>query len=425
MRKLAVSVYKEAVLLLRDFEGILMLFLMPLILVVVITLLQDKSFQNITEKKVQIIIVDADNDSLGIAFRNGLKQSGMFEVTEIISTDSSAVVAAKKQVAEGKFQIGIFIPQNTTLQVKNRAVALIQRQIPNVVQTAGVNINSSATIDLFFDPVTKDSFKGITKSTFMQFAANTETKIIFESYSRFIDVLTNQSTPIEFPKTPVINFNEDLVSEYTGGILPNSVQHNVPAWTLFGMFLICIPVAGNIIKERYDGCLSRIQTIPVNYLVVMTGKFVVFVSICLVQALLIVLVGMYVMPLLGMPELVVGSNWFALFVISLGSAFAATSFGLLIGNLATTQIQASVFGSISAVLLAAIGGVWIPNMVMPDLMRRISEFSPMNWGIQGYYKVFLRGDGFLQIYPEFIKLTVFAIVCVLLGALFKKHLKEG
>ena len=365
MKKLIASVQKEFLLLMRDIEGVILMFFMPLCLVVVITLLQHRTFQNLEEIKIPIVIVDLDNDSLGIAFRTGIRNSRMFEVTEITDHDPNTLNEARRNVANGKYQIGILIPENTTSAIKNRAIGLVQKQLPLNITTLINQHDKQVVIMLFFDPITKMSFRDLARSKLNEFASQTETRIIFLTYSKAIDALTNQSSEIVFPKEPIITFKEDLVSEYTGGITPNSVQHNVPAWTLFGMFLICIPLAGNIIKERNDGCMARLKTIPVSYLGIMSGKSFVFIVICL--------------------------------------------------------IQASTFGSVSTVILAAIGGVWIPVMIMPDIMRRISDFSPLNWGIRGYYDVFLRNAGITEILPGALKLFTFYIICTAISLLFRKY----
>lgn len=420
MRKLFVSIKKEALILKRDIEGVLLIFFMPLLLVVVITLLQHRTFQSVNESQIPVVVVDFDNDSLGQSFRRGIKASPMFDVTVITELDSGLLEQARADVATGKYQIGILIPQNSTQQIKNRAIGLVQKQLPNAIKTNN-NQNQQVLVQLFFDPITKTSFRNLVKSSLVEFASKTEAHIIMQAYSKVIDALTNQTSNIEYPKESVIAFNEDFVSEYTSGIIPNSVQHNVPAWTLFGMFLICIPIAGNIIKERNDGCLARLKTMPVSFINIITGKSVVFIIILMIQAALIVMVGLFIMPHLGLPKLQINGNWGALFLISLASAFAAAGYGIAIGTIASTQIQASTFGSISTVILAAVGGVWIPVIVMPDVMRRISEISPMNWGIQGYYDVFLRNASSIEILPSVLKLFGFYLCCTLLSVYFRKY----
>jgi len=123
---------------------------------------------------------------------------------------------------------------------------------------------------------------------------------------------------------------------------------------------------------------------------------------------------------MDMPKLQV-TNWLTLFFITLASSFAATGYGIVIGTWASTQTQASIFGSVSTVILAAIGGVWIPVTVMPDVLRSVSEISPMNWSIQGYYSVFLRSVTLIELLPQITKLMIFYACCTLLSLFFRKY----
>ena len=87
----------------------------------------------------------------------------------------------------------------------------------------------------------------------------------------------------------------------------NSVQHNVPAWTIFGMFFIVISMSGSIIKERDEGSYTRILTMPGSYITVLTGKISAYLVICLVQCVLMLMVGIYILPNMGLPQLVIFS----------------------------------------------------------------------------------------------------------------------
>lgn len=424
MKKILVSIYKEATLLLRDIEGVTVMFIMPLILVVVVALLQHKTFQSIAEDKIPVVIVDFDNDVLGKTLIDGIAASNMFTITKVEVSDSAALKQAKADVSAGKYQIGIFIPDSTTETIKARGIAMVQQQIPGAIQSKLSDMNKQSTIQLFFDPIIKQSFRDLMKSTLMQFSAKVETQILFDAYAKFIDALTNQTTEIKYPDRPALTFSESLESKYSGGVIPNAVQHNVPAWILFGMFLICIPVAGNIIKERDEGCMARLKTVPVSFLQIMVGKVFVFVAICVIQAILMILVGMFVMPLLNLPALQINHNWLAVFVVSLASGFAASGYGIAIGGLASTHIQASAFGAVSTVIMAAIGGAWVPVLIMPAVMQKISAFSPMNWGIHAYYEVFLRGANVLQILPDVGKLFLFSAIGIAVATIAKKYHKS-
>ena len=116
------------------------------------------------------------------------------------------------------------------------------------------------------------------------------------------------------------------------------------------------------------------------------------------------------MPLLGLQQLVLGNNIVGIILTALSVAMAATGYGLLIAVFFRTPQQALSFGSISVVILAALGGVWVPVYVMPEVLQAISRFSPLNWGLESFNNLFLRDASTLVILPHILKLIVFAMV---------------
>lgn len=424
MRKLVISIQKEWRILYRDKEGLALLFLMPLILVFIITLLQESIYKNINETRIPIVLIDNDVDSVGFAFSRGVSENTFFDITLIRVADSEQFENAKNDVAKGKYQLGIIIPEGTTKAIRNRVIILVQQQVPTMMNVDTAKLNRSVKVELFFDPFTKNSFKNIIKSNLNEFISKIETQIIFITYKKIIDVITNQSSKIEYPSDPVITFDESFISEYIEKIAPNSVQHNVPAWTLFAMFFICIPLAGSIIKERDEGCLDRLKTLPISYLTILSGKIFVYLIVTLLQAIVIIAVGIWALPLLELPKLELGTNISGLFLITISAGLAATGYGILIGTIAKTHIQSSTFGSVSVVIFAALGGVWIPLYVMSPIMRKISYISPMNWGLQGYYEYFLKNSPVTAFCPYILLLIVFFVSCLLIAYFYKKYQKK-
>jgi ABC-2 type transport system permease protein len=99
---------------------------------------------------------------------------------------------------------------------------------------------------------------------------------------------------------------------------------------------------------------------------------------------------------------------------------AAIGFGILLGTVAKTQEQSAPFGATSVVILAAIGGVWVPVFAMPKVMQYVSHISPMNWGLNAFYDVLLRNGSFLEILPEIIFLLLFFITTITIAILYDK-----
>jgi ABC-2 type transport system permease protein len=127
------------------------------------------------------------------------------------------------------------------------------------------------------------------------------------------------------------------------------------------------------------------------------------------------LIGRYVMPLLGASPLAWGQAYGAIAVVLLCVALAASAFGLLLGVAARTYEQASMIGAIAVVIAAAIGGVMVPVFAMPRLMRDISQMSPLAWGLDAFLALFAREGDLSVIWPQALKLLGFALGMLLVA----------
>jgi ABC-2 type transport system permease protein len=102
------------------------------------------------------------------------------------------------------------------------------------------------------------------------------------------------------------------------------------------------------------------------------------------------------------------------------SGLAAIGFGILLGTIAKTQEQSAPFGATAVIILAAIGGVWVPVFAMPKVMQIIAQSSPMNWGLEAFYDVLLRNASFWDLVPELFLLVAFFVVTTTLALLYDK-----
>jgi len=150
------------------------------------------------------------------------------------------------------------------------------------------------------------------------------------------------------------------------------------------------------------------------------GKVAVYLLVCLVQMSAMLLAGVFVLPLIGLPRLVLAGAFGGLLAISLVVALAAVGYGLMIGTVARTHQQAAAFGSISVIILAAVGGLWVPIYLMPPFMTVVAGFSPLNWAITAFYNLFLRGGGMVTILPQAAKLLAFFAATVALTAIYQR-----
>jgi ABC-2 type transport system permease protein len=130
------------------------------------------------------------------------------------------------------------------------------------------------------------------------------------------------------------------------------------------------------------------------------------------------------MPVIGLPKLTLGNNMTGIIVAASVVAMAATSYGLLIATFFKTPQQALSFGSISVVILAAIGGIWVPVFVMPPILQTLSALSPLNWSLEIFNDLFLRDASLGDILPGLLKLLTFSGVALSLS-IFVHQAKSG
>jgi ABC-2 type transport system permease protein len=423
--KLSACIKKEALLLLRDKVGLSLLFIMPMVLIFVMTLIQDAAFKTINEKGIPIIFVNNDHDSLGILIEQGLKNNDLCSFNDSIDGKPATAALAQKAIADGKFLVGIVIPKNATQAIRKNVTNLVSETM-NTKETVSVNdpnIPDSVEITILIDPVAKKSFLMSVTSNLHEFISEIKTKIMFQTFSdQITEIIPDKSTAPKntFTKTQIIKYKEVYASKSEDKIVPNAVQHNVPAWAIFAMFFIAIPLSGSIMKEKNEGSVFRLHTMPSSFLLLVNGKIIVYVFVCLIQFLLMLSVGLVFLPMLGLPTLVLGSSYMGIFILTLATAFAATGYGVMVGTLATTEHQAAIMGSLSILLLSALGGVWVPSYVMPELMRNISAYSPLNWALSGFYKLFLRGAGVSDVLIDALKLFAFFIITMSIASIVNR-----
>jgi ABC-2 type transport system permease protein len=175
-----------------------------------------------------------------------------------------------------------------------------------------------------------------------------------------------------------------------------------------------------MIKEREEGSLFRLLTMPVSYMELLMSKVAMYFIVCMVQCVLMIFAGVYLLPLFHIPMLVLGDEIGAFILVTVLTALAALGYGLLVGTVATSHQQAAAFGAVSIIILAALGGLWVPTYLMPEFMTHVSVFSPLNWAITAYYSIFLREGGIASIVPQLTKLFVFFLATTLATYIYRR-----
>lgn len=426
MHKLLASIKKESLLLMRDWGGLGILFIMPSILLITITLIQQSTFREAGNSVMPVVLVNNDGGEFGKIIEKNMEEADALELVQEWKGKTIDEAQARKLVSDGKFQIALVIPENISHELESRINANVEKILAEFsleetdssqTATRTEPQTALAKIKLYFDPAVGETFRSAVKNDIEKLMSKVESKKIYTVFEEQMGIETEGNMMTE----TAIQFEEIIAQKGEDGILPNTVQHNVPAWILFGIFFIVVPLGINIVKEKNLGTIIRIRTSPVSYATIASGKIITYTLICLIQFVLMLLIARFLFPSLGLIPFKPGGKLVPMTIVVIFSSFAAIGLGILIGTIMKTQEQSAPFGAIFTIIISAIGGIWVPVYLMPEIMQKVAVFSPMNWGITAFYDIILRNGNLMDISKELLFLFLFFVGTFMLSVWINKR----
>jgi len=393
MRKLWFNLRKEALLLVRDIPGLIILFLMPVLLIFVVTLAQDKALKD-QHEKTRILVADELHDGFSASLLEDLDSSGVFRTVRSLNSVPVTRDLVHQLTGKGDYPFGVII------------------------------IHPDSAIVLVSDPALKETYRSAVNSALTFVIRGNQANAAMNEILQGLP--PNLQPAIRAMVAGKMNHLPPVKEEFARGdrseIKPNVIQNNVPGFILFAMFFVVIPLAGSLIMEKNEGSFRRLRSLPVSMASVLGGKVLAYLTVCLLQFALMILIGTVVFPACcGLPALELGGRHLAIGVATVSAALAAIGFGILVGSAASTHNQAGLFGSVMVVILGIISGTFFPVHLMPGFIRIISQFSPIRWGIENYLDLFIRDGNLATILPRVLLLVLFFIFAMMTSiAIFAK-----
>ena len=417
MRAILTTANKELLLLVRDRAGLLVLFLMPATLVVVITLVQENILQLSGQRPTEICVRDEDHGP----FAHGM--GSYLQMGQIQATDWDASIdELRRAVTAGTCQAALILAQDTSTRLQQE----IDRQLAG--ESVASTALSATSLDLLFDPATMVGFRSGILARVQMAAQATELEMKAARLGRLLTAQAGANAALPADAALERNLREMFArplttvtersgrsSQATMAEVLNPVDRNVPAWALFGMFFTAIPIAGTILTERQSGIALRLTAMPVSPIQLLAGKMLAYLGVCMVQFLLIALIGMYLFPRLGLPSFSLPANPLTLLTPVCASSLAACGFGIWLGSVCRSYEQASTLGATAVVSAAAMGGIMVPVNAMPPLMQHLSILSPLNWAITCFSDLLVRGNPWVSTLDDQGRLLAFSAVMLILS----------
>lgn len=366
---------KEFLLIFRDIHALLVLFVMPLLFIVIMSLALKNSFDGAFDSKYKVAFINVENKQSYLQLIKSMQSNEMFEFT--IKNDQKHLL-----LYDQEYDFVVDLPND------------FKKMIQNDSQNFEMTIFTKAEISQQY----LQALKSLLGSHI--------TKIMMQDLLASLGV---QNTTANLQESVKFKYLQPDGSKQSK---PTSVQYSVPAWLVFSIFFIVIPISNTFINEKKDATLDRIKTTGVSMWPVIGAKFIPYFLINQTQILVMLGAGFFLIPLLGGDKLVIQSSLFGVFFVSFFISFAAISFAILIANFAKSTEEATTIGGVSNIILAALGGIMVPKFVMPLFMQNVAQFSPMSWALESLFEFILKSGNVMHILDYLIYLLLFGIICL-------------
>ncbi len=425
MYKLWATIVKDLRILTRDKVGLTLMFIMPIVLAIVITAIQNSTFELVNANKVPLLLCNRDTGDASRQLVKAIEKIGMFDLKQVTVQATETEIVDRMHAKDAL--VAIIIPKHFSDKVNEKANSIASKALNSFgVRQDSLHqaTDSLSPITLFYHPVLQQSFRSSIQGALRSALQIVENKQILKS---LYFSLNEKELPGDF-ETEIVNnqvaINEVPISRNGSRNIPNATQHNIPAWTIFAMFFVVISLGSSVVREKLNGSFVRLKTLPTNYIVALVSKQITYLFVTLLQTIVIFSIGAWIFPSIGLPALNLPADGWGLLIVSVICGYCAVSYAICIGVFAQTQEQANGFGAVSIVLLAAIGGILVPSFAMPASFQGIMKLSPLHWCLEAYYGLFLEGGKLKDVVLNILPLLAITLIIQLatLYALKRKNL---
>ncbi len=201
------------------------------------------------------------------------------------------------------------------------------------------------------------------------------------------------------------NYAQGVLTNMDGGLVNSKMLYNpqmrsaynfVPAIMGMLLMLVCAMMTSiSIVKEKERGTMKVLLVSPVKPLMVIIAKAVPYLVLAFAILITILLMARFVLdvPLAG--------SLFSILFVSTIYIFLALSLGLLISNIAQTQLAALLLSAMVLLMpVVMLSGMLFPVESMPRVLQWVSAVVPPRYYIAAMRKLMIMGVGLGDVMKE-------------------------
>ncbi len=347
---------------------------------------------------MKVLIVDEDQSELSRSFIARLSAS------DRMSTASAKRAQALRQVRNGKASAAVLIGPgfSETLTGLFPTAAIVGKKLPleialdparqmegGYLQGLLLQARFQTVADGLFNP---EKLRKVAATARGKISEDTE--LTPETRSSYLALIDSAETLVgnggavgtgtDFGGLlDAFNIPSSNVSRDTGQRPDSYFQVAFPQAILWGLLGCVSAFAVSLVQERTRGTFQRLRISPITRAQILAGKGIA----CFVTALAVIAV----LVVLGIT--VFGtriSSWPLMGLTALCLALCFVGIMMFASTLGRTEQGVGGAGWALFLVMSMFGGGMLPLFVMPTWMQRISDFSPIKWGILALEGVYWR-----------------------------------
>ncbi len=404
MSKIYYTLKKEFLLITRDVHAVTILFVMPAVFIMIMSLAMRDLFELHNTVSIDVLVANHDAGTESEAFLKAIEGLRTFKF-HLLSKDAAAE-KVKEQMLSRDFKFALMIGKNFSAYAGKEG-----------------NGKNRKPLELLVDPSVNVQTQLVLRSALEGKLAKLKADAFIDSIGGFLDAAGIDRKKLQETEESGIEVSY-IHKEGRYVKFPSAVQQSVPAWLVFSMFFIVMPISNTFISERGQGTLMRLKSMNVSRFSLIMGKMIPYLLINAIQVVIMIAIGVYVVPLFGGTALTLGTSLGGLILIAATVSFSAISLALLIASITRTTEQAATIGGVLNIIFGALGGIMVPKFVMPGFMQNLANLSPMSWGLEGFLDIFLRGGGVPDVLPESLSLFGFGVMMLVLTVIRLRRQRE-
>lgn len=384
MMKILAITWKDLKINFSDRNGILLMLVAPLILSAII----GASFGNVLMSNdaipfdpIPVLLINDDSAQMGQQLAETL--SGITEVLDVTTMDD--LDEARQLVSRSEARAAIYIPANFTTAVQDSQQS------------------AQAEVEFYADPsatITPNIVRSILAQLLNNFnAGSISAEVTLAQLLPHASELGPQMANLADSLTQAISqqFNEDgmlrsqlnliSVGEEASQTAVSPFAFFAPSMGLLFLMFAMMDSTRSILEEELNGTLFRLLATPLSHGQLLLGKVGGIFFSGLVQFWVFVLASRLIFNLYW------GGTAVGLVLVVLAVVTAYTGLGLFIAAFAKNANQAAIISSVVGLVMAALGGNFVPADNFPDWIQNLSKLTINRWALDGLTELTINGGG--------------------------------